>query len=60
MRPNFARTGFNPNRRSTACANIAAQGYRIVLNVGDQWSDLGGMPEAELSVKYPYPNYFIP
>ena len=41
-------------------AKIAAAGYRIVLNVGDQWSDLRGKPEAELSVKYPDPFYFIP
>ena len=36
-----------------------AAGYRIVLNVGDQWSDLRGKPEAEYSVKYPDPYYFI-
>lgn len=41
-------------------AKIAAAGYRIILNVGDQWSDLRGKPEAELSVKYPDPFYFIP
>src|SRR5579863_6778638 len=38
---------------------IAAKGYRIVLNVGDQWSDLRGRPEAEYSVKYPDPYYLI-
>ncbi len=41
-------------------ARIAGKGYRIVLNVGDQWSDLRGKPMAELSVKYPDPFYFIP
>jgi acid phosphatase len=41
-------------------AKIAAQGYKLVLNVGDQWSDLKGAPEAEFSVKYPDPFYFIP
>ncbi len=45
--------------KSAARAAIAAQGYRIVLNVGDQWSDLRGKPEAEYSVKYPDPYYFI-
>lgn len=45
--------------KSAARAAIAAQGYRIVLNVGDQWSDLRGKPEAEFSVKYPDPYYFI-
>ncbi|HVG26432.1 MAG TPA: HAD family acid phosphatase [Acidobacteriaceae bacterium] len=39
---------------------IAEQGYRIVLSVGDQWSDLQGEPKAELSVKLPNPFYFIP
>jgi acid phosphatase len=41
-------------------AKIVAQGYKLVLNVGDQWSDLRGAPEAEFSVKYPDPFYFIP
>ncbi|MGA2207531.1 MAG: HAD family acid phosphatase [Terracidiphilus sp.] len=39
---------------------IAAQGYTLALSVGDQWSDLKGKPEAEFSVKYPDPYYFIP
>jgi len=46
--------------KSAARARIASQGYTIVLNVGDQWSDLKGKPEAEFSVKYPNPYYFIP
>jgi hypothetical protein len=41
-------------------AQIVAQGYKIVLNVGDQWSDLKGNPEAEFSVKYPDPFYYLP
>lgn len=41
-------------------AQIAAQGYTLALNVGDQWSDLKGKPEAEYNVKYPDPYYFIP
>jgi predicted secreted acid phosphatase len=45
--------------KSAERARIVAQGYRIVLNVGDQWSDLRGTPEAEYSVKYPDPYYFI-
>jgi acid phosphatase len=45
--------------KSAERAKIAAKGYRIVLNVGDQWSDLRGKPEAEYSVKYPDPFYFI-
>ena len=45
--------------KSARRREIAAQGYRIVLNVGDQWSDLRGSPEAEYSVKYPDPYYFL-
>ncbi len=39
---------------------IVEQGYRIVLNVGDQMSDLEGSPQAEHSVKLPNPFYRIP
>jgi HAD superfamily, subfamily IIIB (Acid phosphatase) len=46
--------------KSAARARIVAQGYTVVLNVGDQWSDLKGKPEAEFSVKYPNPYYFVP
>ncbi len=46
--------------KSNVRAGIVAEGYTIVLNVGDQWSDLKGKPEAEFSVKYPNPFYFIP
>lgn len=45
--------------KSARRREIAAKGYRIVLNVGDQWSDLRGDPEAEFSVKYPDPYYFL-
>jgi acid phosphatase len=45
--------------KSAERAKIAADGYRIILNVGDQWSDLRGKAEAEYSVKYPDPFYFI-
>ena len=41
-------------------AEVAALGYSIVLNVGDQWSDDKGKPQAEFFVKYPDPYYFIP
>jgi acid phosphatase len=46
--------------KSQARGQIVAQGYTLALNVGDQWSDLKGKPEAEFSVKYPDPYYFIP
>jgi hypothetical protein len=37
-----------------------AQDHRIILNVGDQWSDLNGPNGGEVSVKLPNPFYFIP
>ena len=46
--------------KSGARAAIVAEGYRIVLNVGDQWSDDKGESQAEFFVKYPNPYYFIP
>ena len=39
---------------------IVDRHYRIILSVGDQWSDLNGKPEAEISVKLPNPFYFLP
>ena len=38
---------------------IVDAGYHIILNVGDQMSDLTGIPQAELSVKLPNPFYYI-
>ena len=46
--------------KSSERAKIVANGYKIVLNVGDQMSDLEGNPQAEHSVKLPNPFYFIP
>ncbi len=46
--------------KAKARSQIVARGYTLALNVGDQWSDLKGKPEAEFSVKYPDPFYFIP
>jgi len=43
----------------SAARGIVARSFRIVLNVGDQWSDLRGPNPAEFSVKYPDPYYFI-
>ncbi|WP_433963969.1 HAD family acid phosphatase [Tunturiibacter gelidiferens] len=39
---------------------IVDAGYRIVMSVGDQWSDLNGDPRAEISVKLPNPFYYLP
>lgn len=46
--------------KSSERARIVAKGYRILLSVGDQWSDLLGDPQAEVSVKLPNPFYFLP
>ncbi|MDE1161665.1 MAG: HAD family acid phosphatase [Acidobacteriaceae bacterium] len=46
--------------KSRERAKIAGRGYRIVMSVGDQWSDLLGEPRAETSVKLPNPFYFLP
>jgi hypothetical protein len=39
---------------------IVAEGYRIIMSLGDQWSDLLGDPQADVSIKLPNPFYFIP
>jgi len=39
---------------------IVDRGFHIILNIGDQISDLAGYPQAELSVKLPDPFYYIP
>lgn len=46
--------------KSSERRKVETQGYRIVLSVGDQWSDLEGESKAEVSVKLPNPFYFIP
>jgi acid phosphatase len=46
--------------KQAARRQMVAKGYTLALNVGDQWSDMKGAPEAEYSVKYPDPYYFIP
>jgi acid phosphatase len=46
--------------KSASRERIVQQGYEIILNVGDQWSDLRGSPQAEYSVKLPNPFYYIP
>ena len=46
--------------KSAARQRIVAAGYRIVVNMGDQMSDLNGSPQAEVSVKLSDPFYYIP
>lgn len=60
LRPASGGPGTTSEYKSAERGKIVAQGYKIVLNVGDQWSDLKGKPEAEFSVKYPDPYYFLP
>jgi predicted secreted acid phosphatase len=52
----LTRAEYKAGRRK----RIVADGYRLILNVGDQWSDLNGEPKAEVSVKLPNPFYFLP
>ncbi len=44
--------------KSAARREIEGKGYAVILNMGDQWSDLKG-GYAERSVKLPNPYYFI-
>jgi len=60
LRPDSAVSQSTTAYKSSMRAQIVREGFRIVLNVGDQWSDLKGAPEAEFSVKYPDPFYLIP
>lgn len=46
--------------KSTERRKIVEDGYRIVMNVGDQWSDLNGEPRGTVSVKLPNPFYYLP
>lgn len=45
--------------KSNARADIEKQGYEIILNIGDQKSDLAG-GHAEKTFKLPNPYYFLP
>lgn len=46
--------------KSAARQSIVAEGYTLAINMGDQWSDLRGTPQAELNVKLPNPFYLLP
>lgn len=60
LRPeNDQKKGSVSDYKSAERKKIIGAGYRIVLNVGDQVSDLIGSPEAEHSVKLPNPFYYI-
>jgi acid phosphatase len=51
---------FTTTYKSGERRKIVNAGYTIILNIGDQLSDLNGRPQAEYSVKLPNPFYFIP
>ncbi|KAJ6820941.1 acid phosphatase 1-like [Iris pallida] len=46
--------------KSEKRAEIEAEGYRILGNSGDQWSDLLGFATSDRSFKLPNPMYYIP
>ena len=48
------------NYKTQERQKIVADGYRIIMSLGDQWSDLLGDPQADVSIKLPNPFYFIP
>jgi len=61
LRPeNHPKSQTTVEYKSGERAKIVAKGYRLILNVGDQMSDLKGDPQAEHSVKLPNPFYLIP
>lgn len=60
MRSGAAATKATIPYKSSMRAKIVGEGYKLILSVGDQWSDLRGTPQAEYSIKYPDPFYLIP
>lgn len=60
MRPDAHGSETIGEFKSGVRAKIAAAGYTLSLNVGDQWSDMKRNPQAEFSVKYSDPYDFIP
>lgn len=60
LKPNdFPSNKSSADFKSAARAAIEAEGYTIVVNIGDQQSDLDG-GHAERGFKLPNPFYFIP
>jgi acid phosphatase len=60
LREGAEKTMATVEYKSEERKKIVDAGYRIVMNVGDQWSDLDGEPKAEISVKLPNPFYYLP
>ena len=45
--------------KSVERQKLVDAGYRIVGNMGDQWSDLVGAPEGDRTFKVPDPMYYV-
>lgn len=52
-------TGSAVEYKSEKRTKLVAEGYRIVGNVGDQWSDILGADKGERTFKLPDPMYYI-
>jgi predicted secreted acid phosphatase len=59
LRPSTAGNMSIAGYKSSEREKIAAQGYSIIVNVGDQQSDLDG-GYAERAYKLPNPFYYLP
>jgi len=60
LREGSEKTMATVDYKSEERKKIVDAGYRIVMSVGDQWSDLNGEARAEISVKLPNPFYYLP
>jgi len=59
MEPTDSNFKFAENFKSVQRRIITEEGYRVIVNIGDQYSDLiGGY--ADRTFKYPNPFYYIP
>ena len=59
LKPDALATPSAVDFKAAERENLIAQGYVIVVNMGDQMSDLDG-GHAERTYKLPNPFYFIP
>ena len=59
-RSDAQRTTPTTEYKASERAKIVAEGYTLLLNMGDQWSDLNGDSRAEINVKLPNPFYYLP
>jgi acid phosphatase len=60
LREGAEKTMSTVEYKSAERKKIVDAGFRIVMSVGDQWSDLDGESRAEISVKLPNPFYYLP